>query len=231
VTAVQGDVAPPAPRRGRRRWVNSTLTGLLTLLLGLGATVQIREVREPAALPGANQDDLLRIFDTQKADADRLDQQVSDARQQVEALSAKNGDSGEALDNATQRAKALALLTGSVPASGPGVRVTFTDPGNGIGADLLLDTVQELRGAGAEAIQLNGLRVVASTSFTDSNAGIVVDDVPLSSPYKLLAIGPGDDMRAALTGPGLPASDVVRAHGTADVVPLDRVDVTAVVAR
>ncbi|MEU2350405.1 DUF881 domain-containing protein [Modestobacter sp. NPDC049651] len=219
-----------AGRPVRRRLVNQGLTGLLTLLLGLGATVQIRESREPEALPGANQEDLLQIFDTQKAEADRLAQQVSDARQQVEALSAASGDSDQALVNATQRAQAIAMLTGSVPASGPGVRVTITDPDGDVGSELLLDAVQELRGAGAEAIQLNGLRVIASTAFTGGDQ-VVVDDVPLSSPYRLLAIGPADDLRAALTGPGLPASDVVRVGGTADVAVEDRVEVTAVTNR
>ena len=208
--------------------MNQALTGVLTLLLGLGATVQIRESREPEALPGANQEDLLQIFDSQKADADRLAQQVSEARQQVEALSERSGDSDQALVNATDRARAIALLTGSVPASGPGVRVTITDPENQVGSELLLDAVQELRGAGAEAIQLNGLRVVADTAFTGGDQGIAVDGVPLSPPYRLLAIGPGDDLRAALTGPGLPASDVVRVGGTADVAVDDRVEVTAV---
>jgi len=221
----------PTPRRGRRRWVNQLLTGLLTLLLGFGAAVQIRESREPAALPGATQEDLLRIFDSQKADADRLSQQVSEARQQVQALSQRNGDSGDALSNAVQRSRAIGLLTGSVPASGPGVRVTFTDPDGDIGSELLLDTVQELRGAGAEAIQLNGVRVIASSAFTDRDGAVVVDDVPLSAPYKLLAIGDADALRASLTGRGLPASDVVRVGGTADVAVADRVDITVIAAR
>ena len=213
----------------RRRWVNRSLTGLLTLLLGLGATIQIRDTREPGALPGATQEDLLQIFDTQKAEAERLSQQVGEARAQVDALSQRNGSSGEALANATQRAQALALLTGSVPASGPGVRVTITDPKRKVTPDVLLDAVQELRGAGAEAIQVNGLRVVADTAFTGRAGAVVVDGRTLEAPYRVLAIGPADDLRAALTGPGLPASDVARLGGTADVAVSDSVAVTAVV--
>ena len=219
----------PVPRRPR--WVDQSLTGLLTLLLGLGATVQIRETREPDALPGATQEDLLRIFDSQKTEAERLSQQVTEARARIDALSARNGDSGQALANATARAQALALLTGSVPATGPGVRVTITDPKRRVTPDLLLDAVQELRGAGAEAIQVNGVRVVTATAFTGRAGAVTVGGVDLTAPYRLLAIGPADDLRAALTGPGLPVSDVARDGGVADVVPADDVSVTALAGR
>jgi len=219
----------PVPRRPR--WVDQSLTGLLTLLLGLGATVQIRETREPDALPGATQEDLLRIFDSQKTEAERLSQQVSEARARIDALSARTGDSGQALANATARAQALALLTGSVPATGPGVRVTITDPKRRVTPDLLLDAVQELRGAGAEAIQVNGVRVVTATAFTGRAGAVTVGGVDLTAPYRLLAIGPADDLRAALTGPGLPVSDVARDGGVADVVPADDVSVTALAGR
>ena len=222
---------PAGPVSRRPRWVDRSLTGLLTLLLGFGATVQIRETREPDALPGATQEDLLRIFDNQKTEAGRLSEQVAEAHAQVTALGARNGDSGQALVNATERAQALALLTGSVPATGPGVRVTVTDPKRKVTPDVLLDTVQELRGAGAEAIQVNGVRVVTATAFTGRAGAVTVGGIDLTAPYRIEAIGPADDLRAALTGPGLPVSDVAREGGTADVAPADDVSVTAIAGR
>ena len=59
----------------------------------------------------------------------------------------------------------LGILAGTVAAEGPGIVVTIDGVDD---AALLLDTVQELRDAGAEAIQLGDVRVVASTYFTQA---------------------------------------------------------------
>ena len=58
------------------------------------------------------------------------------------------------------------------PATGPGIELTISDPNGKVGPDVLLDALQELRDAGAEAVEISSLdgpavRVVASTSFVD----------------------------------------------------------------
>ena len=54
----------------------------------------------------------------------------------------------------------------------------------------MLDTVQEMRDAFAEAMQFNGqVRVVAQTSFEDGPGGIYVDGTLLEPPYVLDVIG------------------------------------------
>ena len=73
----------------------------------------------------------------------------------------------------------------SLPAEGPGITVRLVPVERPIAAATLLDAVQELRGAGAEAIQVAGgdgtaVRVVASTYFVDAEDGIVVDGVTLT---------------------------------------------------
>ena len=58
----------------------------------------------------------------------------------------------------------LRILTGTVAATGPGVTLTIDDPDGSVTAATLLDGVEELRDAGAEAIEINdSVRVVAST--------------------------------------------------------------------
>ena len=66
----------------------------------------------------------------------------------------------------------LGILAGTVPATGPGVTITIDDPDGAVTRPTLLDGVEELRDAGAEAIEINdSVRVVASTSFTDGDGG------------------------------------------------------------
>jgi len=69
----------------------------------------------------------------------------------------------------------------------------------------LLDTVQELRDAGAEAIQIGTVRVVASTSFVDPDpgtGGVVVDGTTLTAPFLFSAIGDPATLATALDIPG-----------------------------
>jgi uncharacterized protein YlxW (UPF0749 family) len=211
--------------------VSRLLTGALTLVLGFAATVQIREIRDPEGLAGATQEDLVEILDAQKSEEDSLREQIAQAQQAVDTLGRSDANSGRALTEAQQRAAAIALLNGSAPATGPGVRVTISDPAGTVPPSILLSAVQELRGAGAEAIQVDGVRIVASSYVVGSAGDVMVDGTRLTSPYVLLAIGPTDDLAAALTASGSLVSDVSRAKGTAAVQGVDRVEVAAVVQR
>src|SRR5204862_247268 len=82
-----------------------------------------------------------------------------------------SGQTQAALREARDRARTLGILTGTLPARGPGIVLTVVDPQGTVGADVLLDAVEELRDAGAEALQLSGVCVVAQTPIVDDPAG------------------------------------------------------------
>ena len=94
------------------------------------------------------------------------------------------------------------MLLGTVAAHGPGISVTITDPDAPLGAEDLLDVVEELRGAGAEAIQFGSVRVSTATAFTDDNGAVAVDGADLQAPYTVLAIGDPKTLDTALNIPG-----------------------------
>jgi uncharacterized protein YlxW (UPF0749 family) len=211
--------------------VSRLLTGALTLVLGFAATVQILQTRNPQGYTGATQADLVEILDSQKSEEDSLRQQIAEAQQAVDTLGRSDANSGRALTEAQQRAAAIALLNGSAPARGPGVRVTISDPERTVPPSILVSAIEELRGAGAEAIQLGEVRIVASSYVVGSPGEVVADGIRVTSPYVLVAIGPADDLSAALTASGSLVSDVSRAKGTAEVVGAERIEVTAVARR
>ena len=91
-------------------------------------------------------------------------------------------------------------LTGVV---GPGVVIEIADsrrvlsPGENpasylVLADDLRDLVAALTSAGAEAMTINGERIVATTSIYGVGSSVLVNTAFLSPPYRLEAIGPGD---------------------------------------
>jgi uncharacterized protein YlxW (UPF0749 family) len=97
----------------------------------------------------------------------------------------------------------------------------------------MLGTVQELRDAGAEAIQVTGgpdrvVRVVASTPFADvPSGGVSVGGVALSPPYLIEAIGDPDTLQTALGIPGGAVSSIGSGGGSVEVRRADRLLVDA----
>jgi uncharacterized protein YlxW (UPF0749 family) len=88
---------------------------------------------------------------------------------------------------------------------------------------MVLDLVEELRGAGAEAMQIDGantapVRIVASTYFADADAGgLVVDGQTLTAPYTVTVIGDPQTMQPALNIAGGVVDTVHNAGGTVSV--------------
>ena len=92
------------------------------------------------------------------------------------------------------------------------MRLTVTDPARRIGASLLLDTIQELRDAGAEAIVINGVLV----------SGTLVEP-----PYVIEAIGDPATMESAMGFRGGVADRVASRSGTLTVEQVATITITA----
>jgi uncharacterized protein YlxW (UPF0749 family) len=103
------------------------------------------------------------------------------------------------------------------------VSVTVTDPDRKLTGEDLYDVVQELRGAGAEAIQFGTVRVTTSTWFEGSGGAVQVDGTQLRAPYRVTAIGDPKTLDTALNIPGGVAATVRAAGGELTVTELDRV--------
>jgi uncharacterized protein YlxW (UPF0749 family) len=219
----------PEPGAGRSRLTRFSkaqlLVAVLVAALGFAIVVQLRQT-EQQGLASLRQSDLVRILDDVGDRRDRLAAEASDLESQRRELTdVRTGDQA-ALDAARRRATTLGILAGTVAAKGPGVEVYITDPRATVRAATLLDLVQELRDAGAEAIQIGSVRVVASTSFSDVDGGLAVDKLLLHAPYTVRAIGDGQTMATALEIPGgVIASMPEGAHAT--VATREEVEVTA----
>jgi len=185
---------------------------ILTAVLGFAIVTQVRANSRSDNLSNLREDDLIGILDNQDARADRLRQQIAELQATLRRLQDSGDRNAAAQQQAEQEAQALAVLLGTAPASGPGVVVTITDPQHKLGAEDLLDVVEELRGAGAEAIQFGTARVSTATAFTEAGDSVAVDGTDQSAPYRVIAIGDAKRLDTALNIPGGVAS-VVRADG------------------
>lgn len=211
-----------AGKRQRRPALTGLFAGLLVGLLGFGFVVQMRSNSADPALTTQRQEDLVRILDELDGRRERLRDEIGSLEERKRQLSSDTAGREAALDEARRRAEELGILAGTLPAEGPGLEVRFRPRDDAIRAVTVLDAVQELRGAGAEAMQIAGdsgaaVRIVASTYFVDADGGLEVDGQRLRAPYTLLAIGDPQTMHAALNIPGGVLDAVRKDGGTVDV--------------
>jgi len=246
VSRLRGDAGEPGRPGALRRVLRvglrprlrrvDLLVALLLAALGFAAAVQVRSTRVDGVLASARPEDLVRILDDLSGRNDRLRAEVGALTSARERLTSPDADAA-ALAEADRRAQLLGVLTGTVPAAGPGVLLTIEDPDAGVRAEALLDALEELRAAGAEALQLEGagadgaaaaVRVVASTSLVDGDAGVQVDGTLLRPPYRYRVVGDSGTLTSALGIPGGVVDTIARVGGKADVQAQDDVQVTAV---
>jgi uncharacterized protein YlxW (UPF0749 family) len=177
------------------------LATALVAALGFALVAQITQ-RDEQPLTGLRQSDLVQILDNIADRRDRLAAEQSDLEAERRDLTSGSAGSQAAIDAARERLDALGVLAGTVAAEGTGVQVFISDPQGEVRAARILDLVQELRDAGAEAIQVGTARVVATTAFTDVPGGVAVDGDKQTAPYTILAIGDSQTMATALEIPG-----------------------------
>jgi uncharacterized protein YlxW (UPF0749 family) len=230
---VQRPAAPGAWRtlvralrpRGTRAQV---LTAVLCGLLGFAVVAQVRLTHD-TSLSTLRQSDLVGILDQATRQADELQREAATLEQTRQELESGSNSRQAALDAATRSAATQGILTGRLPAEGPGIVVTLTEPDGSIRALTLLNLLEELRNAGAEAVQLNDLRLTASSYFVASadGNGVVVDGTPLHAPYRWTVIGDADTMATALDIPGGALASVRNDGGRGSVLRKELVSVTA----
>lgn len=193
---------PFATRMSGNAWV--VPVSALSLVLGfmvMAASITATTRSSRLGLLGASQS--LRVgagpIDTIDSTM-KMSEEVKTLRAENDKLQKALGDrnsSTEVLNEGIEKSKAFAGLT---DLQGPGLKVTLLDsrksgPGGIQGNDTIvhdtdvLKVVNELFAAGSEAIDVNGHRVVTTSSFRCVGPVIHVDGVPVASPIVIRAIG------------------------------------------
>ncbi|MFG2124961.1 DUF881 domain-containing protein [Streptomyces sp. NPDC048710] len=194
------------------------IVALLLFGLGFGLAVQVASNSDSdSALRGARQEDLVRILDELDDRTQRLVDEKQGLEKQRQELQSSSDQAAEARRQTAEKERQLGILAGTVAAQGPGITMTIEDTKGTVKADMLLDAIQELRAAGAEAIQVNGVRVVASSYFTDSGKTVSVDGNKINAPYRFKVIGKPQDLEPALNIPGGVVQTLEKEQATATV--------------
>ncbi|WP_153506294.1 DUF881 domain-containing protein [Cumulibacter manganitolerans] len=216
-------------RRGSGFSTRSKLAiAAVCLLIGLGLALQARLTSTTDRdLRGARQEDLVRILDDLDSQHDRLGKEVGDLAATKDDLASGGDKAQAALEEAQKQLQKLQILNGTVPASGPGIVLAITDAPPNPPADMMITVIQELRAAGAEAIQVGGTRVGVDSAVTAKGGAIALDGAPLGFPLTVLAIGDPETLATAMGIPGGAVATIGYAGAKATVTQTGQVDITA----
>ena len=197
---------PSATPRAMTRRIGSLL--LVLTVTGLVGFLLVGQLRGSEAfrqrLEAENEGDLTRILAGLTTEADALRDEISTLKLQlVQLQNTQQQDSASAAAAAAQL-RALQVLAGTVPVTGPGLSMKIADPEGGVLYDTLIDVVEELRDAGAEAIAINGRRVGAGSAFGETTDGsrVTIDGIAIAAPFTVVAIGPAATLEGGLKIPG-----------------------------
>jgi uncharacterized protein YlxW (UPF0749 family) len=208
------------------------VVGVLLAALGFAAITQVRANDTDDTYAGYREQDLVDVLsglaDTSQRAQTELNQLESQRRQLEQSQQAQSA----ALATAQRQAQELDILAGVVPVTGPGIRLTVTEGPRPIDVDSVLDTVEELRSAGAEAMQVNGqVRLVAQSAISPAPGGFTIDGKLVTSPFVFDVIGDPHTLRGALQLVDGPIAQFQDAGATVGLEERDSLDITAVRAR
>ena len=209
---------------------SQVIVGVLLALVGYAGVTQVRFNEVDNTYGSLREQDLIDVLNGLAGTTQRAESEIARLQRTRDDLQSSTGAREAALVQAEQEADTLAILAGLVPVTGPGIRVTITEVDGPIDADTMVDMIQELRTAGAEAIQINGeVRVVARTSFADGVGGIMVGDQLVTSPYVVDAIGEPHLMaESGIDFPKGPRDQFEDDGATVDVEELASLDIESV---
>ena len=166
------------------------------LVLGLMLTVQYRSSKEINETPPiARVQTLAQEINEKREERNLLQKRVNDLREKLDNKAEVRSD------NTRAELETYRILAGIKAVTGPGVEVTLSDSNVALPAgqdpnlyvlhdEDVLRVLNELKAAGAEAIALNGVRLIATSEIRCIGPTILTNkNKRLPAPFTITAIG------------------------------------------
>ncbi len=187
---------------------------IMCLLLTIGICVQINTINNATIGSGKTiaqnelKDEVLKTGEKYKRTTEELEKSQKELEGLIESISKEDDGSG----SYSQRLEKLNNILGYNSLKGPGIIIKIEDAD--VNSNILnvsdylvhdkdlLQIVNALINAGAEAIDINGQRIVFNSGITCIGNVIKINDEKVGTPYVISAIGLSEKLYGALTMPG-----------------------------
>lgn len=187
---------------------------LLCLLVGFGIVLQDRVTEGQMLYVSAKTiTDFETTIESERLAIEKTRQLIDEAQDRL-ALFEQEGteENQELIDKLVAERDLYSMYSAAVDLKGPGVIINIDDgtrelfEGEDLNnilvhdADILL-IINDLKNNGAEAITVNGERLVANSSVICSGYTVEINGVRYARPFVIKAIGDGKRMASSLIGP------------------------------
>lgn len=203
--------------RDRRSQLSLTA---VAFVLGLLVVVQLRGQTGGSALQGLSAQNLTTLVASLNAANERLRSEVSTLQNQLAELRADRAVGATSVEQLQSDLARIRAWTGLDPVAGRGVEIIVSGE---IDAAAVDDLLNELRNAGAEAIAIEDIRVVARTTVSGVPGALDLDGFLLRDPFTIRAIGRPETLVGSLTRVGgiIAQLSATTPSATVDVRPVD----------
>jgi uncharacterized protein YlxW (UPF0749 family) len=227
-----------APQRGGREadharrvlgatnpWSRLTVA-VVAGILGILAVGQLRGQSGAPALEALSAAELSQLIGNLTTGNDQLRAEVTQLQDQRAHLAEAHDRGGTTVDELSADLARIRAWAGLTPVTGQGIAVVVRGP---IGSDAVEDLVNELHNAGAEAISVDGVRVVIGVVVAGAPGALSVENHAIGDSFEIRAIGSPQILTGTLTRTGGVIAQVGAAYPGAQltVTPLDEVSLPA----
>ena len=183
------------------RKVQALILGIMCFMLVIGICVQIKTVNSSGSVLSNNQsqNELRAQVLKMKEKYENSYEQLQKAENELEKTRENVTKNNEGLKALEEEIKKDNILLGLTEVKGKGATITISDatanPGTVEAKKLvihdidLLSVVNELKNAGAEAIEINGQRIVGTTAIICDGNVMTINKEKVGSPITITAIG------------------------------------------
>lgn len=190
-----------------KKFGKALVFGILCLILTFAITVQLRvsslseSESSQTKITDKLKDEIFRLNDENVKLAEKFQNTTSeldDARNQAAQNDSSSKDTSELI-------KKYTIVSGKTDVTGQGIIIKYKPSDNEAKADMvkdLRDIVNEIKNAGAEAIEINNQRIVGTTAIEMVKNKIEINDTEVSENFTIKAIGDSNLMYSGLIRPG-----------------------------
>lgn len=175
---------------------------IMSLLLSCVMFMQFKVVKETdiTQIEGMREDELKKAIVEWKDKQEEVAKKLTETNQKIKEYNEKLANTSETRELVKKELTEARKNLGLTDVIGEGIVVTLTDTDEkSYQAEDLLDIINELRDAGAEAISINNERITNITDIVDiSSRYIRINSNYISSPYNIKAIGDKTHLKSAL---------------------------------
>jgi len=186
----------------KEKIVMSVTIGMVCILLLAVMFAQFRVVEETdiAGIEVAREEELRTMISSWKAKYEETAEKLQETKSKINEYQQKAASEEETDTLLDAELAQTNMLVGKTEVTGEGVIINLIDNGDRQIEDIdLLNLINELRLAGAEAISINDKRIVNMTEIVMVNDTILVNEERVTSPYIVKAIGNQTYLSSALS--------------------------------